>query len=35
VNDVGREIKDRKLVKEAIDPYSIEGLGHVQEHLAC
>jgi hypothetical protein len=30
-----REIKDSQLVKEAIDPYGIEGFGQIQEHHAC
>jgi hypothetical protein len=35
VDEVRREIKDSQLVKEAFDPYGIEGFGHVQEHRAC
>jgi hypothetical protein len=32
VDEVRREIKDSQLVKEAFDPYGIEGFGHVQVH---
>jgi hypothetical protein len=28
------EVKERLLVDEAIDPYGIEGFGHVQDHRA-
>jgi hypothetical protein len=35
VNEVRREINDSQLIKKAIDPYGIEGIGHAQEHRAC
>jgi hypothetical protein len=35
VDEVRREIKESQLVKEAFDPYGIEGFGHVQGHRAC
>jgi hypothetical protein len=31
VDWVGREIQDRLLVMEAIDPNGIEGFGHIEE----
>jgi hypothetical protein len=35
VDKIRREIKDSQLVKEAFEPYGIQGFGHVQKHHAC
>jgi hypothetical protein len=35
VDEVRRDIKESQLVKEAIDPYGIEGFDHVHEHRVC
>ena len=29
------KVKDCEFVKEAVDPYSIKGLSHIQEDCAC
>jgi len=29
------EIKDCELVEETVDPYSIEGLSHIEKNRAC
>jgi hypothetical protein len=31
-HQVGREVVDGELVKEAFDPYDVEGLSHIQEY---
>ena len=28
------KVKDRQVVDETVDPYSIEGLGHIEENRA-
>jgi hypothetical protein len=32
---IRREVEERKLVEEAIDPDGIEGFGHVEEDCDC
>jgi hypothetical protein len=32
---VRREVEERKLVEEAIDPDGIEGFGYVEEYCEC
>jgi hypothetical protein len=35
LNGVGRDVKERNLVEEAIDRDGMESFGHVEEDFAC
>ncbi len=35
MDKVRREVEDGQFVKEAFDPYGIEGFDHIQEYRAC